>query len=179
MNYRALYDEAFKGKYNPIEDRIEYKYAKLFLKDHPEFKTHLDIGTGRGGLLCFLDDFKLKSISLDLQKYHSLAIDHVDVDLSVQEDLDKLDGMKFDWVTSMGTLEHLEARYLSAIFLKIKSICHYASISIANHPDGDYHLTIKDEEWWLKGIRDIMPVINSMTFNSNRIVYFDLKGALE
>lgn len=179
MNYKSLYDGAFKGRYAPIECRPEHKLAVEWIRSNSWAKSHLDVGTGRGSLLAIMQDINISTTTMDIGLYHDFKTPHIYVDLTSSEDLKKFDGLSYDVVTCLGVIEHIEDRYVVPALQAMVRAGRHVLLAAANHPDGSYHLNQHDHGWWVSTCNSVSHVTMSMDLSNGRLIYLELKGGVQ
>lgn len=155
MNYIDVYEKAFThptySQYDEREFKLQYllDYIK---KDIP--KTVIDVGSGRGNLLKLIkDNFpSIKLMSVDLNKFHNIDVDFMQINLSLPEDRVRLSSIKYDLVTCFDVLEHLDKFFIEDVLFVFSKIAPISILTIANHSDIldgiELHTIQEDFTYW-------------------------------
>ena len=148
-----IYNKAFSDpSYNVhTEDEFRYLFVLKALDIFKEYSTLLDIGSGRGTLLVMASKHypNLAITSADLTNYHNLhSIPFFKVDLN---DIKTPIG-KFDIITCMDVLEHLNKNTIENTLTELATSCKVLICSIANHSDVkdgvELHTIQEGAEYW-------------------------------
>jgi len=155
MEYKKIYDEVFNNnkEYNYHvydKDRYDFVINEIFKNNYNDV---IDISSGRGFLIKYLmeKNQNINITSTDLSKFNDLDINFVQLNLTEKSDYDKITN-KYDFLSCMDVLEHIELKYIHDIFYFFKSISNNFAITVANHSDifsgHELHLIQEDKLWW-------------------------------
>lgn len=142
----------------------------------------IDVGTGRGfflkRLLAERPRFKVRTV--DLAKFHDLDVPFTAADLTSPEDLSLLSGMRSQFLTCIGVVEHLtEAQAEPAVAALSKIPRELAVITTANHSDVgadgvELYLIQRPAEWWVELLSKYFAVDDVWHFAKLRGICFTL-----
>lgn len=142
-NYHKRKDSFGESK-NP-----ESYYLLHYIQDLP-IKSFLDYGCGKGGLIK-----ELKKL------YPNMIVEGYDPGTL---EFEKHPENRFNFVSSIDVLEHIEREYIDEVLLDIRNLSSkYIYLLIAhtpakkNLPDGrNAHILQEPLEWWIKKLKSIM-----------------------
>lgn len=154
MDYKNTYTHLFNTDDYSIHniDELRYQISNEFIKKNG-IQSMVDIGSGRGVLLDLLskENPNLKILSTDLSKFHGLNFDFKEIDLSNKETFFNIEN-KFQVLTCLDVLEHLEKHFIEDIFKWFSEISENQILTIANHSeilDGkEIHLIQENMDYW-------------------------------
>jgi 2-polyprenyl-3-methyl-5-hydroxy-6-metoxy-1,4-benzoquinol methylase len=142
-DYDKLYAKAFAHiKYaTPPETLFRFQYVAKYISENKNIKTIIDVGSGRGVVVDMLKKINnnFEIMMVDLEKYNSIDVDFMKINLSLPPDrqklIDKYSNKKYDILTCLDVLEHLDKSFISDVFYTFSKICNEAILTIANHSD--------------------------------------------
>lgn len=150
-----IYTEIFTliDDYNvhPTDER-RYVYLNEFLKEK-DFTSLIDIGTGRGHMFSAISANKLTDIVItDLAQFNMLPYRFYAIDLLNFKNFHKNFNRKFDVLTCLDVLEHLEEKYLDDVLHEFSLLADNFVFTAANHEEiiGPYnlHKTCQPRSFW-------------------------------
>ena len=183
MEYRKVYDEIFKKEsYNVHDSDIDRYHFVIDEVINNNFKTIIDISSGKGNLIKLLLNLNqdLKITSTDINKYHSFDVEFFEIDLSNNiANNENLKNKKYDILTCLDVLEHLEEKYIDGILKSFSLLSNRVLLNIANHSDiqngVELHLTQKNFEWWNSKIENYFNIESIEVKYNNRLYVYNLK----
>tara|TARA_B100001939_G_C16942763_1_gene618970 strand:- start:1258 stop:1815 length:558 start_codon:yes stop_codon:yes gene_type:complete len=185
MDYLKVYTDLFDTKDYSVHDENTYRYqlVKSYIEDHnPE--SMIDIGSGRGKLLSLINDsYDIKIESSDLDKFHNINIPFRHLDLSNKSTY--FNDTKYDILTCLDVLEHLDKSFLKDSIKWFKSISNVQILTIANHSEIlngiEIHTIQEDENFWREHLIENSEILqeNIQVFGSRNYLYtFILKNKI-
>lgn len=153
-----------------IDEIIKNKYQKI-----------IDISSGRGYFIEFLEERKrgIDITSTDIDKFNDLDVKFIALDLTQKDDYKKITE-KYEFLSCLDVLEHIDEKYINDIFIFFKSISSNVCLSIANHSDiqcgKEIHLIQKEKVWWDDIISSHFIIINSCSEFEDTLYYYTLKS---
>lgn len=156
-DYRKVYEKMFDDPTYSVHGINTYRYyiaANCIKKRKDRIKSVIDISSGRGVFLQLLEQSfpQINVISTDIKKFHDCKIPFIELDLSSKSDIANFSSYRYDFLTCMDCLEHLEEYLLEDVLSFFNRICEYSFMTIANHEDCkdgiNLHLTIKNHLFW-------------------------------
>jgi len=180
MKYLENYRYLFKThpNYNKGDLSINYSYPLEYIRtNQSHLKTHIDISSGRGGILNFMKEFPdIVSTSTDIEKFNTLDIDFIPIDLT--QNISDLKTRHWDVLTCLDVLEHIEESYIDSILQTFSEISDICLIAIANHEeviDGiRLHITNYDQIYWMDKLKQYFTVLKTEMLHNGRLSYFEL-----
>lgn len=135
-----------------------------------------DIGTGSGTFVKkALARFPgLRVHTSDLDNYHGMSLPFMELDLTKEEDLQRLAARNEPFVTCIGVLEHLPEEFVPAAVRAIASATAGRAVVVtANHVDkgvdgADLHLTFRPGPWWKALFAQYFEVLDEHEYSGGR-----------
>jgi ubiquinone/menaquinone biosynthesis C-methylase UbiE len=181
MDYLNIYSELFNANYNEYggsEKSIEYSID--FIKKN-NVKTLIDISTGTGTFPKFVSK-EITDINItctDLNKFNDLNHEFISVDLSKNEDLEKIKTNGYELLTCLDVLEHLDKSFIDNVLKNFARISKNVILTIANHSDIqngiELHTIIENMDYWKPVIENYFDIVNLESYdfpqNNNCVNY--------
>jgi len=152
------YGDSFHGKYFFEKNNLIEKY---------NVKTVLDVGTGKGDAVNYMNSIGLEASGVDFAIEPKMEYDKSKFIKSFAHDI-PVEDKSFDCITSFDMLEHCLEEDVDLVFkefqriakkLLVMSICFNKSttkkILTDKNIDGQLHPTVKPYEWWYEKIKKI------------------------
>ena len=164
-DYLRIYNEVFSNKnYNAhLWTEPRFLFVIRALKRTP-VSSLIDIGAGHGVLLAMVHRQNIRTAltAVDLNNYHHLKyVAHVNADITKAGDRGRIMG-RYDILTCLDCLEHMEEEYLSNIFNMFLSLSNKFIFSIANHSgiiDGiELHKIQKPYTYWTEKLSEFFDI---------------------
>jgi len=178
-DYKNIYERCFNDKNYNVHDNTEFRYQEVInFLDRNDFNSLIDIGSGRGQLISIISEnnYKLKITSCDITKFHSLDIPFIELNLCEEDSLDKLRDKRFELLTCLDVLEHLEKNCTHNVIKFFSEISDYCILSIANHSDIQHgvelHLTQENSDYWSVLIENFFDILDMKTLYDNKLYVF-------
>ena len=175
MDYEKIYKEVFKQENYNKNDLREHVFEKVLNRLSPQTKSLIDIGSGRGRFL--LEAYEripdIEITSLDLDNFHDIELlsyvgaslanfNFIKADLSRKDQREELlslyEDNKFDMLTCLDCLEHLDKSFIDDVLFLFSKISKKSIFTIANHSDKwggvELHLIQEGPEYWTKLISE-------------------------
>lgn len=157
-DYEEIYTGLFNtGGYCPIPCERDVYAAKAFKSIIKENKilSIIDVGAGNGHVarnIHSIDPSILISCA-DFNNFHKLDYaSHINCNLTIQADIEKLLNNSYDILFCLDCLEHLPEDKLDDVLVVFKKISKWLIISVPSTSSVvngiELHLTIKPKEWW-------------------------------
>lgn len=182
IKYKEVYEKVFDiPYYSKNNDRkITCQLVHDYLSG--DEKNVIDIGSGRGPVLIeLLTKFQnFQILSCDLKKFHDLDVPFEVLDLTVEADRNDIliYYPRFDFLTCMDVLEHIEEKELDKVLSFLKSVAKRYLIVVANHSDvwgEELHLIQEPMNWWESRLTKYFSILEKKSIHSNRAYVFYLK----
>ena len=174
MDYQKTYSELFSSEaYNNDDHRSEL-FNTVANRVPPETKSLIDVGSGRGRLIHTVCR-KIEGIevtSLDLANFHNIpSATFIKANLSEKSQREEIlflfQDEKFDALTCMDCLEHLDKSFIDDVLFLFSKIAKRSIFTIANHSDVwngiELHLIQEEPEYWRKIISEHSVITEEMT----------------
>ena len=183
MDYKTMYDNLFNLNHYSIHNETELRYniTKDFILNN-KIENIIDVGSGRGVMLnMILNDIKnIKITSVDLNNYHNNNdVEFINIDLSNRDTF--FYGKKYDLLSCLDVLEHLEKKYIEDIFIWFSKISENQIFSIANHSEiingQEIHLIQENHFFWEDLISKYFTIDDLIikSFSNNHLYIFKTK----
>lgn len=165
MDYKNTYKTLFNTETYSIHNSTEYRYQLVldYLKNN-NVKKLIDISSGRGVMLGLIKEQfpNIEIVSTDLEKFHNIDVSKFhEVDLSKEETLFDVDE-KFDLLTCLDVLEHLDKSFIDKVFKWFSRISKHQIMTIANHSEimngVEIHTIQEDMSYWRPVIEDYLNI---------------------
>lgn len=161
IEYKKLFNNP---NYNSHSNReLRFQFVMDYIKK-TNVKTLVDIGSGRGNLIKELIDsnLDLKISSVDLDKFHQYNIPFYKMNILNHDERKILSEDKFDLLTCLDVMEHLEKSKIDDIFEYFSKISNFQIFTIANHPDIqngiDIHNIQENLPFWINSIKKSLKI---------------------
>lgn len=183
IHYKAIYEKIFSiSNYSINSDRKQTcQLVHNYLTG--DEKGVIDIGSGRGPVLIeLMTKFdKAQILSCDLKKFHDYDISFRKLDLSLKVDRDAVlkEFFRFDFLTCMDVLEHIEEKYLDDTLKFFKGISRRHLIVVANHSDvwgQELHLIQESMNWWENRFLKYFSILDKKSIHSERAYVFHTRS---
>lgn len=183
MDYKKIYENSFKSdRYNLHPDEeFRFQYVLNFIKKN-NFKSLIDVGTGRGNLINVVKqaDNTIDILSSDLKKFHNFDVPFVEINLCDESVFDSYSVKHFDILTCLDVMEHIEKKCVENILSKFAKISKYSVLTIANHSDilngVELHVIQENLSYWLPILKKYFEVIDQQEYYNGRLYLFTLKS---
>lgn len=185
MDYQKIYENSFSNqKYNlhPDEEfRFQYVLDVVKLK-FP--KSVIDIGSGRGNLIRVIQNFnsEIEIVSSDLKKFHTLDVPFFQVNLCEKSSFEKLPQKKFELLTCLDVLEHIEKDCVDSVLSQFAKLSDFSVLTIANHSDVlngvELHVIQENFEFWKPQIENYFNIENFTEYYGGRLYVLTLKSKI-
>jgi hypothetical protein len=182
VDYVNVYKNIFSQNniYNEhINDRERYDFVIDEIKKN-NYNKVIDISSGRGNMIkCIKDIFPdINITSTDLLKFNDIKVDFIQLDLTSENDRNSVRD-KYDFLSCLDVLEHIEENEINNILRFFKSISKNFCFSIANHSDVqngvEVHLIQKDKIFWDKILSEHLCIVESFIKYENKLYCYVLK----
>lgn len=181
MRYKKVYRKAFSvERYSSDPTALNYQLPLDFIVEHQaSIESVIDVSSGRGHLLKKLqDEFDFYLLSTDLEKFNDLDVDFIQANLIESNDLRKFKTMRFDVLTCLDVLEHIEEQYIDSVLEALSEVADHTLFTIANHSDVwngvELHLIRKGINYWSAKLAKYFDIRFQESFKKNRLFYFEL-----
>jgi hypothetical protein len=171
MDYLNIYSKLFNANYNQYggsEKSIECSID--FIKKN-NIKTLIDISTGTGTFPKFVSK-EITDINItctDLKKFNDLNYEFISVDLSKNEDLEKIKTNGYELLTCLDVLEHLDKSFIDNVLKHFARISKNVILTIANHSDIqngiELHTIIENMDYWRPVIENYFHIVKLESYD--------------
>ena len=186
-DYRNIYENCFKNEsYNKHDDKeVRFEYVKEFILKNKCNKI-IDVGSGRGNLINIIKNkinHPCQITSTDIKKFHNHEVTFFEIDLSQKDFFKSIENEKFDLLTCLDVLEHIEKKHIDNILQTFKNTSFYCILTIANHSDilngVELHLIQENELYWNQHIDKYFEIIGLSKHFNERLYIYILKSKNE
>lgn len=185
MDYKKIYENSFLHEnYNlhPNEE-FRFQYVLEFVKNK-NTKSIIDIGSGRGNLVKILKNFdtEIEICSTDLKKFHDLDVSFFELNLCEKDSFDKLPKKKFELLTCLDVLEHIEKNCVDFVLYQFAKLSNNSILTIANHSDilngVELHIIQENFNYWKPQIEKYFVIDNFTEYYGGRLYVLNLKSKI-
>lgn len=185
MDYKSEYDICFSDSNYSSDWHIQYSLCLDYIKEIniDSKKTLVDIGSGRGYLLdaiLKLNNPNIHITSCDLNKYHKVDVPFKELDLSNKEKYYHMETERFDILTCLDVLEHLDESYIEDVILLFSKIAETSFLAIANHSDMHHgielHTLQRDFIWWKNLLSKYFNILCENSYINDKLYVFIVKS---
>lgn len=169
MDYLNTYSQLFAKGYNKFgSNKLNIEHTLNFIKTNP-VENMIDISSGAGVLVKIISEQhpKIKITCTDLSNFNNLNFNFIELDLSKEKDFEKIVNNKYDLLTCLDVLEHLEKNMIPYVLENFSKISNNVILSIANHSDiqndVELHTIIENLEYWIPEIEKFFSIVELKT----------------
>ena len=152
-----------------------------------KFNSFVDVSSGKGEYIDTIKELigksNLKIATTDIKKFHSLDVDFIKLNLADKNDLEDFKKYRFDLLTCLGVLEHIEHNHIDIILETFSTVGKYNVITVANHSDKykewELHLIQEPISWWSTKIKNYFTILTESIIDvgspDDRLFLFELE----
>jgi len=138
MDYKKIYESSFNQTgYNLHPDNeFRFQFVNDYIKTN-EINSIIDIGSGRGNILKIIKETypNVEVTSTDIKKFHNIDVPFFELNLCDTETYDFLNERKFDLLSCLDVMEHIEKKCVDDVLKFFSNISKKVLLTIANHSD--------------------------------------------
>jgi 2-polyprenyl-3-methyl-5-hydroxy-6-metoxy-1,4-benzoquinol methylase len=183
MEFKKIYENAFSNNsYNTHTDKEpRFELVKNYVLEN-NVKTMIDIGSGRGNIIKILNElnFTVDITSTDLTKFHDYDVPFLELNLCDKNSYGSIFDKKYDLLTCLDVLEHIEKNCVNDVFELFSKISKYSLITIANHSDiqdgVELHIIQENMDYWGPIIEKFFVIEDLKTEYHGRLYILKLKS---
>lgn len=183
MDYKQTYEKSFQTpNYNLHSDEeFRFQYVMKFINTN-KIGSVIDISSGRGNLINMIKSFdpKVQITSTDLKKFHNYDIPFFEVNLCDTNTFKNITPSKFDLLTCLDVLEHIEKGCVEDVIRTFSELSRYSVLTIANHSDVlngvELHLIQENLNYWGPIIEKYFTILDQQEHYNGRLYLFTLKS---
>lgn len=161
IEYKELFTDPNYNSHSSSE--LRFQFVMNYIKNS-NFKSLIDIGSGRGNLIRELleSEIDIEINSADLDKFHTYNVPFYKLNILNEFDRKILENKKFDLLTCLDVMEHLEKNQTDEIFKFFSKISKFQIFTIANHPDiqdgKDIHTIQEKLPFWINSVKKSLKI---------------------
>jgi len=178
-----MYDNAFSNEWYNMhtDEEPRFELVKKYVLEN-NVKTMIDIGSGRGNIIKILKELNsnVEITSTDLSKFHDYDVPFLELNLCDKNSYGSIFNKKYDLLTCLDVLEHIEKNCVNDVFELLSKISKYSLITIANHSDiqneVELHLIQENMDYWSPIIEKFFVIEDQKTEYYGRLYILKLKS---
>jgi hypothetical protein len=183
MDYKKTYEQSFENTNYNLHSDQEFRFQYVINALHQiKAGSVIDISSGRGNLINVIKNFdpKISVTSTDLKKFHNYDVPFFEVNLCEPETFKNIEPNKFDLLTCLDVMEHIEKGCIENVLRTFSEISRFSVLTIANHSDilngVELHIIQENLTYWKPIISKYFVILDQQEHYNGRLYLFTLKS---